>query len=124
MSLRPFLFPPVVYDGKEMKATIEPGFYYHYKHSGKSVGDYAYEVLNVAHHTEIEDFDAAAMVVYRPLYPEAKVYREGKRWDVRPLAMFAENVTKGDRTFPRFKKVTDPATVAELQKIRREMWGE
>lgn len=102
----------------------EKGFYYHYKHSGKSVEDYAYEVLNVAHHTEIEDFDEAAMVVYRPLYKEAKVYRAGGHWDARPLSMFMESVTKEGKTFPRFSRISDPATIAYLEKMKREMYGE
>lgn len=104
--------------------TLEKGFYYHYKSSGKSIDDYAYEVLNIAHHTEIDDFDGdGAMVVYRPLYKKAKVYQAGKHWDVRPLSMFMENVTKDGKIFPRFVKITDQKTIEELEKIRSEMYG-
>ncbi len=108
-------------------ATIEgpeKGFYYHYKHSGKSVDDYAYEVLNIGHHTEIDGLEASAMVVYRPLYKSAGVYGIGKHWDVRPLGMFMEAVTKDGKQVPRFKKIEDPAVIAQLEKIALEMYGE
>jgi len=102
----------------------EKGFYYHYKHTGKSLEDYAYEVVNIAHHTEIADFDESAMVVYRPLYKEAKVFKAGAHYDVRPLKMFLESVSKDGKTFPRFSKITDPNIVAHLEKMKREMYGE
>ena len=100
----------------------EKGFYYHYKHSGKSLEDYAYEVIGIAHHTEIADFDEASMVVYRPLYKEAKTYKAGGHWDVGPLGMFMEEVTKDGKTFPRFLKITDPKILAYLEKMKREMY--
>ena len=103
----------------------EKGFYYHYKHdSDGSVNNYAYEVLNIGHHTEIEGLDESAMVVYQPLYESAGVYRIGKHWDVRPLAMFMEEVTKDGRTFPRFSKITDPEIISKLEKIKIAMYGE
>ena len=95
--------------------TPEKGFYYHYKHAGNDDIYYmAYEILNIAHHTEIEDFDEAAMVVYRPIYEAAKVYQAGKHWDVRPLGMFMEMVTKDGKTFERFQKITDPDLVCSI----------
>lgn len=102
-----------------------PGFYYHYKHDeSKGLRDYAYEVLNVGHHTEMDDFDGAEkMIVYRPLYESAKVYQAGKHFDVRPYDMFLENVEKGDYKGERFKKITDSAVIAELEKVRDEMYG-
>lgn len=52
----------------------EKGFYYHYKHDPlKDEFNYAYEVLNIAHHTEVEGLEESAMVVYRPIY-EAPVF--------------------------------------------------
>ncbi len=34
----------------------DKGFYYHYKHDPNGlVNNYAYEVLNIGHHTEEED---------------------------------------------------------------------
>ncbi|MBI5133883.1 MAG: DUF1653 domain-containing protein [Candidatus Taylorbacteria bacterium] len=102
----------------------EKGFYHHYKHDPeKGVFDYAYEVVGIAHHTEVEDFDAARMVVYRPLYESAKVYQAGRHCDVRPLGMFMEDVTKEGRVFPRFSKVTDRAATELLRAKRREMYG-
>lgn len=102
----------------------ERGFYYHYKHDpAKGAFDYAYEVVNIAHHTEIDDFDAARMVVYRPLYESAKVYQAGGHYDARPLDMFMEDVTKEGRTFPRFSRITDPKIVSVLEKKKGEMYG-
>lgn len=81
----------------------ENGFYYHYKHDPNGpMNNYAYEVVGVGVHTEddcrIED---ANMVVYRPLY-ESSVYKAGKLFDLRPLEMWMDNVTKDGITFPRF----------------------
>jgi hypothetical protein len=79
--------------------------------------------VNIGHHTEIEDFDGeGAMVIYRPLYKSARVYKSGGHYDVRPLSMFMENVTKDGQTFLRFSKITDPEIIAELKKIRDEMY--
>jgi hypothetical protein len=102
----------------------EKGFYYHYKHDPLgSVNDYAYEVMGVGHHTEEncrpED---ANMVVYRPLY-EASVYKAGKMFDIRPLDMFMESVTKNGETMPRFRKITDPNVIKELEIIKQNMYS-
>ena len=103
----------------------EKGFYYHYKHDPNGlVNNYVYEVLNVGCHTEDDCRPQDAhLVVYRPLYPEASVYKSGKLWDVRPLGMFMENVEKNSITFPRFKKITDFSVISELEKIRKEFYG-
>lgn len=105
------------------KKVPEKGFYYHYKHDvAGEVNNYAYEVLGVGHHTEdncrLIDVN---LVVYRPLY-ESSVYKAGKMFDLRPLEMFLEEVTKEGRTFPRFQKITDDKTIAELKKIKGEMY--
>ena len=101
----------------------EQGFYYHYKHDPNGpVNNYAYEVMGVGHHTEIDGLDESAMVMYRPLY-EAPVYKIGKHWDLRPLGMFMESVTKENKTFSRFQKITDPVVIAELEKIKAEMYN-
>lgn len=103
----------------------EKGFYYHYKHDPEGpVNNYAYEVMGVGHHTE-EDCrpEDANMVIYRPLYEDAFVYKSGKLFDLRPLEMFMEEVTKNGATFPRFRKITDPAIIAELEAIKARMYG-
>ena len=81
-----------------------PGFYYHYKHNPTGpVNNYAYEVVGVGRHTEDDCRpEDANMVVYRPLY-ESTVYKAGKLFDLRPLDMFMEDVTKDGKdvsTFP------------------------
>ena len=67
---------------------IAPGKYRHYKGND-------YEVIGMATHSETHE----AMVVYRPLYGE------GKLW-VRPAAMFAETVVIDGNTVPRFAPTT------------------
>ena len=102
----------------------ESGFYYHYKHDEKgSVNNYAYEVIGVGCHTEDDCRpEDANMVVYRPLY-ESSVYKAGKLFDLRPLDMWMGNVTKDDRAFPRFQKITDMAVIAELEVIKNKMYS-
>ncbi len=100
----------------------EKGFYYHYKHDPKGeVNNYAYEVLNIGHHTEINGLDESAMVVYRPLY-EASVYKIGKHWDVRPLPMFMEKVEKEGVMMDRFTPITDPEIIKLLEEKCNELY--
>lgn len=101
----------------------ELGFYYHYKHDPTGpVNDYAYEVMGVGHHTEDDCRpEDRNMVVYRPLY-EAFVYQHGKMFDLRPLEMWMDDVTKDGKTFPRFSRITDNAVLAELAAIRDRMY--
>lgn len=102
---------------------IEKGFYYHYKHDPKGeINNYAYEILNVGHHTEVEGLEESAMVVYRPLYESAGVYKIGKHWDVRPYDMFMEKVIKEGKDMNRFTKITDPVTIHKLESIRDELY--
>lgn len=101
------------------------GFYYHYKHDPAGpVNNYAYELIGVGCHTEDncrpED---ANMAVYRPLYPEASVYKAGKLFDLRPLAMWMEMVTKNGQTFPRFSRITDPQVIMKLELVRQRMYS-
>ena len=103
----------------------EKGFYYHYKHDPQgSVNNYAYEVMGIGHHTEVEGLEESAMVMYRPLYESAGVYIAGKHWDVRPLKMFMDkNFEKDGKIIPeRFIKITDEKVITELIKIRDEMY--
>ena len=99
------------------------GFYYHYKHDPtKSVNNYAYEFMGGGMHTESDCRPSDKMLaIYRPLY-EARVFTEGKLFDVRPLAMWMENVTKDGKTFPRFSYITDSAVILELEGIKRAMY--
>ncbi len=102
--------------------SLEPGFYYHYKHDPKgSINNYAYEVLNIAHHTEIKGWDKNAFVIYRPLY-ESSFYKLGKHWDARPLKMFVEKVIKDSKEMNRFTKITDRKIISELEKIKEKIY--
>lgn len=97
----------------------ENGLYYHYKHDeNKEVNNYAYEVVGIGHHTEE---DSTFFVVYRPLY-DSEVYTNGKMFDIRPLEMFMEQVTKEGKTFPRFTKITDENILKELEEIKNKMY--
>ena len=101
-----------------------PGFYYHYKHDPAGpVNNYAYEVMGVGHHTEDDCRpEDQYVVVYRPLY-EAFVYTNGKMFDIRPLAMFMEEVEKDGRTRPRFERITDTETINALKQVRDRMYS-
>ncbi len=109
---------------KPEEMPVAGGYYCHYKHDPKrGVGDHVYEVIGVGCHTEADCRPVDAnMVIYRPLYPQAAVYA-ARLYDLRPLAMFMELVTKEGKTFPRFTRITDPITVAELDQIRKELYG-
>lgn len=101
------------------------GFYYHYKHDPLGpVNNYAYQIINIAHHTEIEGLKESAMVVYAPLYDSAGVYKEGKHYDVRPLTMFLEKVTKDNKIVPRFTEITNSETIQKLKEIKKKMYGD
>lgn len=114
----------------------EPGFYYHYKHSpGSPLRSYAYEVLGVGFHTEADTNPTANncrpgeehFVIYRSLYRSASVYRASEDrgvpcFDVRPLNMWMDVVTVGNHAQPRFRRITDPEVVAELARVRDEMY--
>lgn len=102
----------------------EKGFYYHYKHDPKGpINNYAYEVMGVGYHTEDDcrPIDVN-MVVYRPLY-ESSVYTAGKFFDIRPLSMFLENVTKDGKTFSRFQKIDDIKLIEQLKEIQKRMYS-
>lgn len=110
------------------KRVPEMGFYYHYKHDPNGpVNNYAYEVVGIGFHTEADARPGEEhFLVYRPLY-EASVYKASQElglpcFDNRPLEMWLEEVEKDGKKFPRFQKITDPAVIAELEKIRGEMY--
>lgn len=99
--------------------TPEKGFYYHYKHdSSGPVNNYSYEVISVGTHTETKE----KFVIYCSLYQTET--QGGANYWLRPLEMFMENVTKEGSTFPRFKKITDPEVIAQLEAIREEMYSD
>jgi hypothetical protein len=100
----------------------ERGYYYHYKHDPNGpINNYAYFIDAVGCHTEDDCRpEDQFMQVYRPLYP-AFVYQHGMI-DVRPLQMFYEPAIVDGKPVPRFVRITDPAIIAELKKIRDEMY--
>jgi hypothetical protein len=111
------------------KKVPEPGFYYHYKHDPKGEpNNYAYEVLGVGFHTEDSTREGEEhFVIYRPLYESASVYQQSLKlripcFDARPLEMWMGNVEVGGKTFPRFKKITDPYLLGEIGRIREQLY--
>lgn len=109
----------------------QKGFYYHYKHDPQgSVNNCAYEVIGNAFNTEAVDFKTDnpndflkdEVVIYRPLYDTSLVYKAEKRFWYRPAKMFLEEVTKDEKIFPRFQKITDEKVISELIKIRDEIY--
>jgi hypothetical protein len=102
----------------------EQAFYYHYKHDpAGTINNYAYEVMGVGYHTEDDcrPLDVN-LVVYRPIY-DSSVYVAGKFFDIRPLDMFMESVTKDGKTFPRFQKIIDEDVISQLKTIRDRMYS-
>jgi len=104
----------------------KPGYYYHYKHDADSedMCNYAYRVLGVGAHTEI---DGVWFVNYLPLY-DSSVVRAGKQlgiiaFDNRPLDLWMSEVTIEGVTRPRFIPVIDEARLAVLTSRFREMYG-
>ena len=102
----------------------EKGFYYHYKHDANGpINNYAYEMLGVGCHTEDDCRPVDAnMVVYRPLYEDAMVYKSGRFFDLRPIDMWMGDVHKDGNTFPRFKKIIDTKTIAALDVIKQRLY--
>lgn len=101
----------------------EKGYYYHYKHDPLgTINNYAYEFIGVGIHTE-DDCRAedSNMAIYLPIY-ESRAYRAGKFLDLRPLEMWMGEVTKDGKTFKRFQKITDEKVIAELKKIKGELY--
>ncbi len=101
----------------------EKGFYYHYKHDPAGpINNYAYEVIGVGVHTEDDCRpEDENLMVYRPVY-ESSVYKAGKLFDIRPLDMWMEDVEKDGKVIKRFTPITDEVVVAELEKIKNEMY--
>ena len=102
----------------------EQGFYYHYKHDELgAINNYAYEFLGAGCHTEEDSRpEDRNMAVYRPLYEDAFVYKAGKLFDLRPLAMWMGDVSLDGKTFPRFKKITDQKVINELERIKEKLY--
>ncbi len=108
-----------------MKTTLEldTTFFYHYKHDPQGpVNNYAYEALNIGHHTEVKGLEESKMVAYRPLYPEAGVYQAGFHWDFRPYEMFTGTVEKDGKTIKRFTEITDGEVIKQLVAIRNQLY--
>jgi hypothetical protein len=103
----------------------EKGFYYHYKHDPKgAINNYAYEFVGVGMHSEDDCRpEDANMAVYLPLY-ESRAFKAGKFFVLRPLEMFMGKVEKENKTFLRFTRITDKNIIAELNKIKGELYKE
>jgi hypothetical protein len=107
-----------------MATLLENGYYYHYKHAENGdINNYAYEVLGLGLHTEGHHRLDDVLVIYRALY-ESTNYKNGKMYDLRPLIMFMENVTKEGKTVKRFQKISDEKIIAELDEIKKKMYGD
>ena len=65
--------------------------------------------------------DGTLSVLYRPLYYTA--YLDGVNFLNRPLEMFMEDVPFQGMKTPRFSPVKDEKVLAELRKIREEIYG-
>lgn len=95
----------------------QKGFYVHYKHvpNGEPY-NYVYEVVGVGRNTE----DKTYTVLYRPLYKND--WMPPADFQSRPLDMFLEEKEKDRVKVPRFKLITDPALIKELENVRNKMY--
>ncbi len=106
----------------------EKGFYYHYKHflpeNVDSVDLFAYEICGGGHHTEE---DGTFFMIYRPLYKTARVYQEGKLFDVRPIEMVHDMIPPAksglEKEVSRFTRITDQEVIAQLTEMKDEMYS-
>jgi hypothetical protein len=99
-----------------MQDMPERGFYYHFKHDPAGpINNCAYEVLGTARSTE----DDSLSVVYLPLYESE--WPKPANYALRPLNIFMETLERNGQTMPRFRKIEDPAIIAQLIKIRDTM---
>lgn len=109
------------------------GYYYHYKHDPSgAINNYVYKVIGIGHHTEMKDSPEALMVVYKPLYESAHVYKAGKHFDIRPLhgvdsggknVGFMDPAEKEGQEVTRFNKITDIEVLAKLKEIEGKMYA-
>lgn len=78
-------------------STIQTGIYKHYKGA-------EYQVYALVRHSETEE----ELVLYKALYGDYGLW-------VRPLSMFAENVSVEGKTLPRFQLIREfPISSFEL----------
>jgi hypothetical protein len=95
----------------------EKGFYKHYKHNPLGeFGNYIYEVVGIARHTEEKTY----MVLYRPVYMND--WMGECDYQARPLEMFVENVEKDGKVVPRFEKIIDDGIIEKLEQIKVGMY--
>lgn len=94
------------------------GFYHHYKHDpAQGLTHHAYELLGLARHTE----DESLLVRYRPLYVSEHL-GEAVEY-VRPLELWDVLVHWEGKTVSRFSPITNPDEIAELEDVRKKMYG-
>ena len=105
---------------------LEKGFYRHFKNDQGTidhpVNAFVYEVVGTGLHTE-SDFAYlnSPIVIYRRLYQMCGKYQTGAFF-LRSLADWTKMVPNSEgKLVPRFERITDPAVIAELEKIRAEI---
>lgn len=99
----------------------EKGFYYNYKHTDTSIVNNCCKVLEIAHDTMSLDFNS--LVIYHPLNSEAKVYKEGRHCDAKPVKSFMEDVFYNSKLCKRFTKITDEKLISQLEKIYDQLYN-
>jgi hypothetical protein len=95
----------------------QKGFYIHYKHiPSEDSYNYMYEVIGIGRNTEEKTYT----VLYRPLYKND--WMSPADFQSRPLEMFLEEIEKDEIKIPRFKFITDPILIKELEDVRDKMY--
>ena len=91
-------------------------YYYHFKRDPeKGVNHHAYRIIGTGVHTETEE----VFVVYQSLYKEdgRRIDRYSVDYNIRPLSMFCEDVSRNDYQGPRFQRIQDEAVLEQLKKF-------
>jgi len=68
------------------------------------------------------------MVIYQPLYQEARPYQaflimNEPCFDLRPTKMFMETIKKDGQRMPRFRLITDPKIIKQLERLKKKIDG-
>jgi hypothetical protein len=88
---------------------------YHYKHDPSDLLHQAYQIVNIAKHTETGE----ELVVYKALYDTSEtlfISQEKLEYFARPYSMFVERVLVDGVSVPRFSKITERDTLFAIRK--------
>ncbi len=104
---------------------LKKGFYYHFKHDRNGpINNCAYEVLGAAINSDFEEDDLGYTgVIYRPLYVNELLAKEGSSFFRRASADFISEKVNNGIAVKRFTEISDREVISKLEAIRDEMYN-